>query len=295
MTLWKTYAQPTTVDEALQLLNTCEGQAAIIAGGTDLLLDMQQDRHPKVDLMVDVTSIDELSGIKKVEGMIHLGAGVTHREILDSLLLKKHAACLVEGCGLIGGPQVRNVATIGGNVAHALPAGDGTIALLALEAEAQLATLNGRTWHPLTEFFKGPGVPNFDRSKEILVGFRFPALRSHESSAFNRVMRPQGVAIAILNTAVWIRCEVNSFDAIRIAMGPGGPQPFRAIQTEAFLHGKTISDLTIQEASEILLDEISLRTSRHRATLEYRQHLAPTLLADTIQAALVSLECEKRN
>lgn len=286
MTLWKTYAQPTSVEEALQQLSECEGQTAIVAGGTDLLLDMQQGRHPRVELMVDVSRIEELRGIELLEGMIHLGAGVTHKEILDSSLLTEQAACLVAGCGLIGGPQVRNVATIGGNVAHALPAGDGTIALLALGAEAQLATAGGRSWHPLTEFFEGPGIPCFDRGKQILVGFRFPTRGQHERSAFKRIMRPQGVAIAILNAAVWLRSESGQFDDLRIAMGPGGPRPFRAIQTELFLKGQAISDPIIWEASRILLDEIQLRTSRHRATAEYRQHLVPALLSDTIQAAM---------
>lgn len=290
MSLWKTYEQPASVEEALQMLNTCEGSTAIIAGGTDLLLDMQQDRHPSVDLMVDVCRIDEMQQIRIDEGKIFLGAAVTHKNIINNPLLQEHATCLVAGCGLIGGPQVRNVATIGGNVAHALPAGDGTIALLALDAEAQLASRRGRDWYPLAQIYVGPGKTSFDRAKEVLVSFRFPARRANESSAFKRIMRPQGVAIAILNMAIWIRSEGHVFEATRIAVGPGGPRPFRAEQTETFLQGQTISKGTIQQASQVLLDEISLRTSRHRATKEYRQHLIPTLLSDTMEAVLRNLE-----
>jgi len=287
MSLWNSYAQPTSVDEALEILADCPGQTAIIAGGTDLLLDMQQGRHPAVDLMLDVTHIEEMGLVTRADDHIFLGAAVTHADIVSNALLQKHATCLVEGCGLIGGPQVRNVATIGGNVAHALPAGDGTIALLALDAQALIASQSVRIWKPLGELFTGPGETSFDRSREILVGFRLPLVEENERSAFRRVMRPQGVAIAILNMAIWLRLAVDqTLDDIHIAMGPGGPVPFRAHKTEAYLRGKQPGSEILPIAAEMLLGEVQLRTSRHRATREYRQHLTGTLLERTLESAL---------
>jgi len=290
MPLWNSYAQPTSVDDALAALADCAGQTAIIAGGTDLLLDMQQGRHAPVELLVDVTRIEEMSLIERDADHIFLGAAVTHSAIVANGLLQEHTSCLVEGCGLIGGPQVRNVATIGGNVAHALPAGDGTIALLALDAQAMIASRGGRTWKLLSDLFAGPGETSFDRSKEILVGFRLPLRGIKEGSAFRRVMRPQGVAIAILNMAIWLRQATDgTLDDIRLAIGPGGPVPFRAILTENALRGGNATQEALTAATETLLSEVQLRTSRHRATHAYRAHLTGPLLDRTITAALENL------
>jgi CO/xanthine dehydrogenase FAD-binding subunit len=290
MSLWNSYAQPSSVDEALELLVGCTGRSAIIAGGTDLLLDLQQGRHPPVDLLLDVTEIEEMTRIDQIDDHIFLGAAVTHAAIVTSALLQRHAACLVQGCGLIGGPQVRNVATIGGNVAHALPAGDGTIALLALGARAQLATQGGRIWLPLEDLFAGPGEAAFDSSRTVLVGFNLPLSAGREASAFRRVMRPQGVAIAILNMAAWLRQEDDGrLHDIRLAIGPGGPVPLRALKTEAALRGQRITKSALQAAVQTLLAEAQLRTSMHRATHAYRVHLAGYLLERTIMAALADL------
>jgi CO/xanthine dehydrogenase FAD-binding subunit len=193
----------------------------------------------------------------------------------------------VEGCGLIGGPQVRNVATIGGNVSHALPAGDGTIALLALGSEVEIASLDGTRWQPLIELFAGPGKVTFNRDQELVVRFRFAKKRDREASAFHRVMRPQRVAIAILNLAAWVKLAADKrLEAVRIACGPAGPTPFRAFKTEAYLTGKTWDETTFQKAAEILAQEVSLRTSAYRATKEYRHKLLPQLLKIVLDAAV---------
>lgn len=286
MAFWNHYLQPTTVEEAIDDLCSSNGSAVVIAGGTDILLDIRQGRHSSVDAMVDVTSIDEMRQIHVGEDGIFLGAAVTHKAILDSPVLRDNATCLVEGCGLIGGPQVRNVATIGGNVAHALPAGDGTIGLLALDAQAQVASAEGRRWQPLGELFVGPGQTSFDRASELLVGFKLPLRQPGETSAFRRIMRPQGVAIAILNMAGWMRLSPDrTIEDVRIAVGPSGPRPFRAAATEKTLRGSSLDDETIRRGVEMLLSEVSLRTSRHRATEEYRRHLIAVLLERTLLAA----------
>ena len=136
---WQAYHTPTTVAEALSLLHEHQKKARIIAGGTDLILDMEGAHTAPIEVLVDVTKITGIDRIAQEDGWIVLGAGITHTQIEGSPLLRSHAACLTESCGVIGGPQVRNVATLGGNVAHALPAADGTIGLLALEAEVEVA------------------------------------------------------------------------------------------------------------------------------------------------------------
>ena len=173
MSLFQEYLKPVTVEEAFDCLANASGSVAVIAGGTDLLLDIRQGRHARVDQLVDVSGISEMQEITLDDDYIHLGAAVTHKQVITNPLLQEHAQCVVEGCGLIGGPQVRNVATIGGNVAHALPAGDGTISLLVLDTEVRIASSEGIKCQPLIEIFTGPGKVTFDRETELLVGFRF--------------------------------------------------------------------------------------------------------------------------
>jgi len=282
------YVKAQSVAEALEILSIDDRSKALIAGGTDLLLDIRQGRHPHPDILLDVSEIEEMRDIRLEGESIFLGGAVTHNEIVSSELLIEHAQCVVEGCGLIGGPQVRNVATIGGNVAHALPAGDGTISLLALGAEVQIASRLGKArWEPLIDIFDGPGKVTFDQEHELLVGFRFSRIKDREASAFHRVMRPQGVAIAILNMAAWVKFEDNGRLAdVRIACGPAGPQPFRAFQTESVLKGKSFDDTSFNLACQELNGEVRLRTSIHRATKEYREQLLSVLLRRVLDVAI---------
>ena len=285
MALWKRYTTPASVDEALALLAEAPGASRLIAGGTDLLLDLEQGRLAAVDTLIDVTQIPELRAVRDDGERIFIGAAVTHAEIASSALLRAAAHCLTEASELIGGPQVRNVATIGGNVAHALPAADGAIALLALEAEALLAGAFGRRWAPLEHLFESPGVPAFRRASELIVGFRFVPARPPTHTAFRRIMRPQGLAIAILNMAAWVRWGLaGRIEDVRLSLGPAGPCPKRARATEAVLRGMAIEPDEIAKAARVLEDEVQLRTSPHRATEDYRRHLLGVLLRRVLQA-----------
>ncbi|MGM0375043.1 MAG: FAD binding domain-containing protein [Chloroflexota bacterium] len=287
MSIFKEYVKPKRIDEAVELLSTSPGETAIMAGGTDLLIDIRQGRHPEVDLLIDVSEIEEMTRVTVEDDHIFLGAAVTHKQITSTPLLQEHARCLVESCGMVGGPQIRNVATIGGNVAHALPAGEGTVALLTLDTDIQLASPGGTRWLALIDIFAGPGEVTYDREKNLITGFRFATIGEGEASAFQRVMRPQGVAIAILNMAVWVKMEGEAkvLD-IRIAPGPAGPRPFRAHETEAYLKGKVLNAAHFSQACDILADEVSLRTSAHRATKEYRHKLLPVLFRGALEKAV---------
>ncbi len=286
MNYWEKYVKPGRVEEALAALAQAEGRGRVIAGGTDLLLDLQQGRLGPVEVLVDVADIPELKEIQIDGGTATIGAAATHAAIMKHPALNAQATALVEACALIGGTQVRMVATLGGNVAHALPAADGTIALLALDAEAQIASVAGRRWLPLADLFAGPGETTFDRAREVLVAFRFALCAGGEATAFARVMRPQGVAIAILNMAVWIRLGAGGrIDDIRIACGPAGPKPFRAIAAEKALVGDPwpIENWSAVEAA--LLEEVRFRTSAHRATQGYRRHLVGVVLRRVVKRA----------
>ena len=285
MSLWKEYIHPRNVQEAVEALASAPEPVCAIAGGTDLMLDLQQGNHPPVHTMVDLTCIPELRLLEVRGDELVIGAGVPHNQIVDSPLVQEHAQALVEACGLIGGPQVRNMATLGGNVAHALPAADGTIGLMSLNARVEIASPAGRRRVPLKEIFIGPGKSILDAKREILVGFSLPLRKAHQASAFCRVMRAQGIALPILNLAVWLERIDDKITAIQVAVGPAGPVPFRAAQTEAYLRGKTLSAETIAGAQEMLLSEAAFRTSPARATAEYRRHLVVVLLKNALTTA----------
>jgi carbon-monoxide dehydrogenase medium subunit len=181
---------------------------------------------------------------------------------------------------------VRNVATIGGNVAHALPAADGTTALNALDAEVEVASFSGRRWISFTSLFLGPGKSVIDSTREVLTALRFKATTDHEASASSRIMRPQGVALPIMNFSTKVRLIEDRIEAVALAVAPVAPTPFRCQQTEAFLAGKPANSESIEAAMAVLLSECKPRTSPHRATAEYRKEVLPVLLRRTLSRAI---------
>lgn len=282
MALWQEYRQPQSLEEAIADLTRAKAPVVPIAGGTDLLLDMRQGRCSPAHTLLDLTAIPELQGIEEQGDTLFIGACASINLIIQHPLVRKNARALLEACDLIAGHQVRNVATLGGNVAHALPAADGTIALLALCASAEIASPDGLRRVPFQDLFLGPGKSALDKSRELIAGFYIPLSKPGQASAFKRIMRPQGVALPILNCAVWLARTETTFKDVRIAVGPGGPMPFRGSHAEDILKGQEFSKGLIHQAFQALLHQGSFRTSPRRASSEYRQHILRGLFSDTI-------------
>lgn len=283
--LWEEYLRPHTVAEALEALSNSPQPACPIAGGTDLLLELQQGRHEPVRTLVDLTEITEMNVLEVRDEELYIGAAIPLSRVAASKLVEVHAQALIEACNLIGGPQVRNAATLGGNVAHALPAADGTIALLALNAQAEVASPEGCRRVPFEQLFLGPGKSALVNGFDLLVGFYLPLIKAGQASAFKRVMRAQGVALPILNLAAWVEREQEQIHQAHIAIGPSGQIPYRARTTEAFLEGKTFEAGLIEDATISMLSETHFRSSPQRASAEYRRQLASWLLSQTFTTA----------
>jgi CO/xanthine dehydrogenase FAD-binding subunit len=288
MKLWNHYHTPATIDEAIGLLARYSGQARIIAGGTDLLIEMQAEGSEPAEALVDITRIPELTKIENTGGTITIGAGVTHTQIVKSVEIAALATCLVESCGVVGGPQVRNVATLGGNVAHALPAGDGTTSLVVLDAEVEIYHRNERKWVSILEVFLGPGESLLDSTRDLLIQFRFKGCGAHEATAFKRIMRPQGVALPVLGCAVWVRLNDagTHYENVRISIAPVGPKPQRATEVEALLRGKPANEEMVKAAAELAQQSLKPRTSKYRATADYRHEMIDVLLKRTLPLAV---------
>jgi carbon-monoxide dehydrogenase medium subunit len=285
MILWQKYHLAVDTDDALHALANAAGPARLVAGGTDLLLDLQQGRCPPVHTLVDVTRCKELNCLEMRGEGLFIGAAVPLSQLCASSLVWEHAQALWEACGLIAGPQVRNTATLGGNVAHALPAGDGSIALLALRAQVEVASLEGSRLTSLESLFLGPGKSALRLGEELLVGFTIPLKAPGQASAFKRVMRPQGVALPVLNMAAWLQRDGEQLADLALAIGPAGRIPCRGREVESVLIGKTLNEAALQEASLALLASVHFRTSPHRASSGYRQHISTWLLRQTLEAA----------
>jgi carbon-monoxide dehydrogenase medium subunit len=290
MNLWQNYIRPKNVSEAMDAFATAPRPLMPIAGGTDLLLDLEQGRHTPVQTLIDVTSVAEMNRLEILGNQLFIGASVPVNRVATTPEVAHHAQALVEACDLIAGPQVRNVATLGGNVAHALPAADGTIALLALNAEAEIASPSGTRRIPFQELFLGPGKSSLKHGEELLVGFYLLISTPHQASCFKRIMRPQGVALPILNCAVWLEREADMIKDIRIAVGPGGGTPFRATQAEDILCGKPFNAESFESAIEALLAQAHFRTSARRASADYRQHIVVSLFKDVLETAWLRAE-----
>jgi carbon-monoxide dehydrogenase medium subunit len=287
---WQHYHVPTTVDGAIELLQHYDGGARVIGGGTDFLVETRRGLHRPTEAIVDATRIEGLDSITQEDGYIVIGCGVTHSRIVTDQRIRAHASCLAESCGVIGGPQVRNVGTLAGNVAHALPAGDGTIGLLALDGDIEIATADGSRWIPARESFVGPGRSVVDRRKEVLTRLRFRPTGGREGSAHHRVMRPQGLCLPIISTAARVRLDAaNNIEAVTISMGPVGPVPWVAEPAMVVLQGGPPTRKRFDEAAEAVIAEVTLRTSKYRATSEYRQTMIrtylPLILARAVERA----------
>ena len=285
MSLWQEYRQPTTLSEAIEDLQNAPQPAVPIAGGTDLLLDIKQGRHKPVHTLIDVTGVIEMNVVEIRDDMLFIGAAVPVNHIINNPLVIEHAQALVDSSSLIAGPQVRNTATLGGNVAHALPAAEATIAMVALDAQAEIANAEGLRRSPLMNLFLGPGKSSIDKTCELIAGFYIPQNEPNQASAFKRIMRPQGVALPILNCAVWVERQKDKISDVRIAVGPGGPTPFRATEAETQLIGNILNDKTMVSAVESLLGQAKFRTSPLRATQKYRQHIVVNLFKETLDQA----------
>lgn len=285
--MWQTYETPSSVEETLEILARYDGQAQIIAGGTDLIIELQEGKH-QVECLVDVTRIPGLDRIEQQGDWIVLGANVTFRQIKESPLLREQARALAEAAATVGALQIQTVATLAGNLVSALPAADGCVALLAFDAQAQVADGQDRTWTPVGELFLGPGKSVVNPRRQMLTAIRFPAAGARQGSAWERIGRRRALVLPILNCAVSVALNEDgeALDWARIGLGPVAPVPFRARETEAFLTGRPAQAETYAQAAEIAAGEAKPRTSLLRASKEYRIEVLKVLVRQGLERAV---------
>jgi carbon-monoxide dehydrogenase medium subunit len=284
---WEEYLVPTSLEEALAMLKERQGQARVIAGGTDLIIQLKK-KEVTARCLVDVTNLGELRGIELEDGFIRVGACVTHQELASSSLIRERAAALAEGALQLGSPQIRNMGTVGGNIVNAQPAADTVVPLMALEAEVEVATATGARWDPLGGLCVGPGQCTVDSTTEILTAVRFRPLGPNQGSAFERLAKRKALALPILNAAavVTLNDGGDAFQEVRLAVGPIGPTPSRAFQAEETLRGAAVEAQAVAEAMELAAQEAQPRSNPLRGSREYRQEMVKVLLRRSIERAV---------
>ena len=284
---WTAYERPKSISEALTILEQAGGRGRVIAGGTDLVLQLRQGQQA-ADLLVDITDIDELKRIEEEDGWIRIGAAVTHAEVAKHCLIRKEAKALAQGCAQVGSPQIRNAATLVGNVISAKPAGDGAIPLMALEAEMKVASKAGERSVSMEEMYRGIGLSSINASSEVATEVRFRKLGERGRTRFFRMARRKALTLPMLNGAVSIllNSSLNRIEKARIALGPVAEKPFRPRRAEAYLESKEISPQFILEAARIGSEEASPRTSLLRGSDSYRKQMIRLYLGRTLQELL---------
>lgn len=288
----KNYFLPKTLREALDILAEYSGRAFVVAGGTDVIPQLRR-RELDTEALVDITLLPELKPIEESGGRIRLGGLVTHATITSSLLLKEKAKLLADGAGHVGSPQIRNIATVGGNLVSGQPAADTSMPLLALDASVTLVSGEGERVVPLTSFFLDTGKTALDCRKEILTRIEFNALKEHHGCCYLRLSQRKALALPILVCGVVVKVQKQRriIEEAAVALGPVAPIPFRAIRVEEKLRGSSISRETLEAAGAIALEECHPRDSLLRGSSQYRKEMVKVFVKRGLQKALAQAGC----
>jgi CO/xanthine dehydrogenase FAD-binding subunit len=261
--------------------------AHLIAGGTNILVDIRQGTV-KPACLIDIGAIPELRKIEETEGTVKLGGSVTLHEIIKSRLLKECCDFLVNAAQSVGSPQVRNRATVGGNIISASPAADMVPPLMALGAEVVLQGENSTRAVPLEHFMKGPKLTD-RKSNEILVSVNFKRLEKEQKGIFFKLGKRNSMAVSIVNLSIVVTpSRDNSFlKDIRIAMGAIGPLALRMVEAEKILLSGPISEERIVKAAEAA-SAMSQPISDIRGSKEYRRSMVKRCLKEQLSKLLIS-------
>ena len=278
-----TYLEPASVDEALTLLAAHGPQARLLAGGTDLMVLLRRHKIAPTCL-IDVGRLPGLNTLATASGEIVIGAGVCHRQIEASPLFRGALRALPEACATVGSVQIRNVATVAGNLCNASPAADTPPVLLTFGARVRLASAAGVRELPLEEFFLGYRSTAL-QAGELLTEIRLPAPPPRTGSRFEKLGRRRAMEISIACVAATVTLAADDrLSSVRIGLGSVAPTSLRARQAEALLQGQRLSDELLAAAGRAAAAECA-PIDDLRATGEYRRLVVATLVERAVASA----------
>ncbi|MEJ5197756.1 MAG: xanthine dehydrogenase family protein subunit M [Anaerolineae bacterium] len=279
------YVRAGSVEEALHLLAEPGVRSRPLAGGTDLLVYIRHER-PAFDRVVDISRVPELKLIERRGDEVIIGAAVTFTEAAESALLQEVAPCLVEACLSVGGPAIRNMGTLGGNVANAAACADSLPPLACLDAVVHLRSVTGERSLPLDRFIKGPNRTAL-RPGELLTHFTFPVPPQGVRQAFIKLGRRNAQAISRLSMAAIGRLDQwGRVDYVRLSPGAAMPIPRRLHEVEATLLGQMPTDELLAAAGARTAEAMIAVTGRRWST-EYKEVAIRALAERTLRRVLI--------
>ena len=281
------YFAPASVDDVLELLRRHGPDAALMAGGTDLMVSMNQ-REISPKYIVQIRDLPELRFIRKEADCIRVGALTTKAALASSEVIDSKAAALAEAARKSSGPQVRNLATIGGNLGTASPAGDLVLALVALDARLKIRSSGGTRELPVGEFLVGP-KQNALATGEVITEIVVPISPARSGSAFQKLGKRKAMSISVASAAAAITVSADglSFETVRVALGSIAPTVVRAHRFEQALQGKPATIEEIAKARALVREDISPITDI-RGQAWYRGEVAPVLAGRAVEDALAA-------
>lgn len=286
--MWTHYYSVSTIGEALELLAQHGSKARIVAGGTDLLLEMERHQRPGVETLIDLSRVRGLDEIRRYGDEIRLGALVTHNQVVGSALIRERALPLAQASWEVGAPQIRNRATVAGNLITASPANDTISPLLALGASVNLSSLSGERSIPLRDFYLGVRKTVM-RPDELLTAITLPAMDEMEHGIFLKLGLRRAQAISVVNVTVILRLEQELITRAMITLGSVAPTVIRVPVAEEYLMGRPLNNQVIQEAARLAsitpspIDDV-------RSTAQYRTEMIKVLMARALRALRAGTE-----
>ena len=288
--MWQTYFQPTSVEEALELLQQYAGKARIVAGGTDVLVELQRGVRPTTTL-IDITALCDLKYMREENGYILLGALTTHNDVIASSTCVQRALPLAQACWVVGAPQIRNRATVVGNLVTASPANDTITALTALGAELVLVRRGSERVVALDDFY-----PGFRRTvlqpDELIREIRIPTMQANQRGLFLRLGLRRAQAISVIDFAIVLTFDEAVVTDARITLGSLAPTIVHARNVEAYLQGKQLDEGVCREAGQLAVNDAS-PIGDVRGSATYRQTTLAALVTHALQRIAEGKEAEE--
>ncbi len=279
------FAVPDTLQQAVELLSRANGEARVLAGGTDLIPQIKENRC-RPNLVVDIKKIPELNVLSSDADGLRIGAAVSCSAIANFAAVKEHYPALAEACALIGSYQIQNRAALGGNICNAAPSADAVPPVLSYGGSLVIAGPNGQRKLAAETFFTGPGQTVLT-SGEVLVEIQLPHPPTKSGAAYLRFIPREEMDIAVAGVGAFVQLSADgrSCQQARITLASVAPTPVRAHEAEAFMAGKALDAPTIAEAGE-LAAKSARPISDVRGSAAYRLELVKVLTCRTLQTAL---------
>lgn len=279
------YHEPGSVAEACELLSQFKGKGKVLAGGTDLLVNLKKKVFTTANV-ISVGKLTDLKGVEKKDGRVRIGARENVADLAENALVKQTFAALASGAGWLGSPLVRNLATIAGNVVSARPAADLPPSLIAYGAEAMLQKTGGERTVPVESLFTGPGATIL-APDELLTALILPAPLPNSGAGYQKLGVREALEISLVNVAAFIALDGpdGPIKAARVVLGSVGPTPIRAPSAENALIGEKPSEALFEKAANAASGD-SRPIDDFRGSAAYRRAMVGVLTKRALDAAL---------